>query len=122
MGIGGVNRRFPELASGQWAVVCVEASTGIVCMPDGRWAGPDDQPYIVFSSRAAAQEFARATVVAKPTLECPLHDRDSAAVETIRNVEPEGVKKRAADDKAVPDSSVKPPRAVSRLIRWLRRR
>jgi len=109
---------FPVVSAGEWVAICSEASTGIVSMPDGRWAEPKDQPYFVFSSREAAESFAIATIRARPSLECGIYEREGPAAKIYRDetVEPSSDVSAGGD---LPSNGH--PGVVRRLFAWFRR-
>ncbi len=74
----------PNLVPGEYAVVRVEVSTGIVLRADGSRADIGEPVWIVFDSLDAARQFSISDVAAHPSVECNIWGSQKD-VERIRN-------------------------------------
>jgi hypothetical protein len=68
-------------------VACVEVLTGVVCLPDGRRAAAQDDPWQLFESHEEALVFAESLVSSLPELECVVRRSETDEIQRIRNEE-----------------------------------
>ena len=77
--------KFPELDTGQYAVLCAEVETGIVLSTAGARALGDAERYRTFATAEEAHAFGEGVVAANPQWECAVFNHGGVLVETYRN-------------------------------------
>jgi hypothetical protein len=76
---------FPKLRHGEYAVVCAEASTGIVLSKGGKRALGDSDRYYLFPTENLAANFAQELVSTNPSWESAVLDCAGNVIKTYQN-------------------------------------
>jgi len=75
---------YPSLQAGQYAVIHVEAATGVVLRLDGQRHLGRGEVWRVFESIANARDYAASEVRARPTIACVIYDSRHERVEEVQ--------------------------------------